>query len=127
MSNLRGPEERQTRQFLRLRNQYGREFRLRGVQRVLDGSTGRFKSGFSDASEDFVKALEEEKIITKATVNDAAVESLTADSAVVLVSATSRREGPEAPEDQKAPRQWRVVMTLEREDGQIKVSAVEFT
>lgn len=97
------------------------------VQRVLDGSTGRFKSGFSDASEDFVKALEEEKIITKATVNDAAVESLTADSAVVLVSATSRREGPEAPEDQKAPRQWRVVMTLEREDGQIKVSAVEFT
>ena len=97
------------------------------VQRVLDGSTGRFKAGFADASEDFVKALEEEKIITKATVNDAAVESLTPDSAVVLVSATSRREGPQAPEDQKAPRQWRVVMTLERQDGQIKVYGVEFS
>ena len=70
------------------------------VQRVLDGSTGSFKAGFTDASEDFVKALEEEKIVTKATVNDAAVESLTGDTAVVLVSATSRREGPQAPEDQ---------------------------
>lgn len=97
------------------------------VQRVLDGSTGSFKAGFTDASEDFVKALEEEKIVTKATVNDAAVESLTGDTAVVLVSATSRREGPQAPEDQKAPRQWRVVMTLLREGDQIKVSGVEFS
>jgi Mce-associated membrane protein len=96
------------------------------VKRVLDGSTGRFRSNFADTADDFVKALKDEKVITKATVNDAAVESMTGDSAVVLVSATSRREGEKAPKDQQQPRLWRVVVTLEREDGQIKMSAVDF-
>ncbi len=96
------------------------------VQRVLDGSTGRFRSNFADTADDFVKALKDEKIITKATINDAAVESMTGDSAVVLVSATSRREGEKAPKEQQQPRLWRVVVTLEREDGQIKMSGVDF-
>ena len=96
------------------------------VQRVLDGSTGRFRANFADTAEDFVKALQDEKIVTKATVNDAAVESMTADSAVVLVSATSRREGPKAPPDQQQPRMWRIVLNLERDGDQIKMSGVEF-
>ncbi len=96
------------------------------VQRVLDGSTGRFRSNFADTADDFVKALKDEKVITKATINDAAVESMTGDSAVVLVSATSRREGEKAPKEQQQPRLWRVVVTLEREDGQIKMSGVDF-
>jgi Mce-associated membrane protein len=96
------------------------------VQRVLDGSTGRFRANFADTADDFVKALKDEKIITKATVNDTAVESMTADSAVVLVSATSQREGPKAPKDQQEPRLWRVVVSLERDGGQIKMSGVDF-
>ncbi len=96
------------------------------VQRVLDGSTGRFRENFADTAKDFVKALKDEKIITKATVNDAAVESMTGDSAVVLVSATSRREGPQAPKDQQEPRLWRISVSLERDGGQIKMSGVEF-
>lgn len=96
------------------------------VQRVLDGSTGRFRANFADTAEDFVKALTDEKITTKATVNGAAVESMTVDSAVVLLSATSRREGPQAPRDQQQPRMWRIVLTLEREGDQIKMSGVEF-
>ena len=96
------------------------------VQRVLDGSTGRFRANFADTADDFVKALTEEKIVTKATVNDTAVESMTADSAVVLVSATSQREGPKAPKDQQQPRLWRVVVSLERDGGQIKMSGVDF-
>ena len=35
------------------------------VQRVLDGSTGRFRSNFADTADDFVKALKDEKIITR--------------------------------------------------------------
>ena len=96
------------------------------VKRVLDGSTGRFRSNFADTADDFVKALKDEKIITKATVNHVAVESTTGDSAVVLVSATSHREGPQAPKDQQEPRLWRIAVTLEREGDQIKMSAVEF-
>lgn len=73
------------------------------VQRVLEGSIGRFRDNFAETSEDFVRALQEEKIITTATVNDAAVESITGDSAVVLVSATSRREGPGHPATSSSP------------------------
>ena len=96
------------------------------VQRVLDGSTGRFRANFEETADEFVKALKDEKIVTKATVNDAAVESMTDDTAVVLLSATSRREGQQAPKDQQEPRLWRVVLTLQRDGGQIKMSSVEF-
>lgn len=96
------------------------------VQRVIDGSTGRFRSNFEETADDFVKALQEEKIITTASVNDAAVESVDGDSAVVLVSATSQREGAQAPKEQQQPRVWRVVVTLQRDGGQMKMSSVEF-
>lgn len=96
------------------------------VQRVLDGSTGKFKANFDETADEFAKALRDEKIITSATVNDAAVDSMTGDSAVVLVSATSRREGKQAPKEQQQPQVWRVVLTLEREGDQIKMSGVEF-
>jgi len=96
------------------------------VQRVLDNSTGKFKANFDETADEFIKALRDEKILTTATINDAAVESMTGDSAVVLVSATSRREGKQAPKDQQQPRVWRVVINLEREGDQIKMSGVEF-
>jgi Mce-associated membrane protein len=96
------------------------------VQRVLDGSTGKFKANFDETADEFAKALRDEKIVTSATVNDAAVDSMTGDSAVVLVSATSRREGKQAPKEQQQPQVWRVVLTLEREGDQIKMSGVEF-
>ena len=96
------------------------------VQRVLDGSIGKFKTNFAESADDFMKALQEEKIVTTAVVNDAAVESMDGDSAVVLVSATSRREGPNAPKDQQAPRVWRVVLSMQRDGDQIKMSGVEF-
>ena len=96
------------------------------VQRVLDGSTGRFRDNFAETADDFVQALQDEKIVTKATVNDAAVKSMTDDSAVVLVSATSRREGKQAPQDQQQPRLWRITVNLVRDGGQIKMSSVEF-
>lgn len=96
------------------------------VQRVLDGSTGKFKTNFEESADVFMKALQEEKIVTTAVVNDAAVESLNGDSALVLVSATSRREGPNAPKDQQAPRVWRVVLSMQRDGDQIKMSGVEF-
>ncbi len=96
------------------------------VQRVLDGSTGKFRTNFEETAEDFIKALQDEKITTTATVNDAAMESMTAEGATVLISATSRREGAKAPKDQQEPRVWRIVLTLERDGSAIKMSGVEF-
>ncbi|EHB54100.1 hypothetical protein MycrhDRAFT_4563 [Mycolicibacterium rhodesiae JS60] len=96
------------------------------VQRVIDDSTGKFKANFEDGSGDLIKALTDAKVITKVTVNNAAVESMDKDSATVLVAATSQRTGPDAPKEDQQPRVWRVVVSLVREGDQLKVSDVEF-
>lgn len=72
--------------------------------------------------------MQQSKVVTKVTVNDTAVESMDKDSATVLVAATSQRTGPDAPpkEDQQPPRVWRVVVSLQRDGDQLKVSDVEF-
>ncbi|TGD87958.1 hypothetical protein BayCH28_09120 [Mycolicibacterium sp. CH28] len=96
------------------------------VQRIVDDSTGKFKTNMEDNTDELVRALQDSKMTTKVTVNDAAVDSMDAQSAVVLVAATSHREGPNAPKEDQQPRVWRVVVTVERDGGQIKVSDVEF-
>lgn len=96
------------------------------VQRVIDDSMGRMKTNFEDTSKDLIKALQDSKMVTKVTVNDAAVESMDEETATVLIAATSHREGPNAPKEDQQPRVWRVVVTVQRDGGQIKMSDVEF-
>jgi Mce-associated membrane protein len=94
------------------------------VQRVIDNSTGRFKEEFSSQAESLVKALEKSKVTTEVTVDSVAVESMTDDSAVVLVAAQTAASN--ADDERKAPQRFRVAITLTRDDGQPKVSDVEF-
>jgi Mce-associated membrane protein len=96
------------------------------VQRVIDDSIGKFRNNFEDSSQDLIKALQDSKMVTKVTVNDTAVEAMDEETATVLVAATSRREGPNAPKEDQQPRVWRVVVTMQRDGGQIKMSDVEF-
>lgn len=96
------------------------------VQRVIDDSTGKFKDQFSEGSDDLIKAMQDSKVITKVTVNNTAVESMTADSAVVLIAATSERGDAKATEADKQPRVWRVALTVVRDGGQLKMSDVQF-
>jgi Mce-associated membrane protein len=94
------------------------------VQRIIDNSTGQFKDDFKTQEEDFIKVAQESKVITEVTVNATAVESMTDDSAVVLVSAASRVTN--AAGAKQEPRSWRLSVNLQREGGQIKMSKVEF-
>ncbi|MEB3030325.1 VirB8/TrbF family protein [[Mycobacterium] nativiensis] len=94
------------------------------VQRIVDNSTGPFRTEFQGAAEDFVKVSKDAKVTTQATVNAAAVESMTPDSAVVLVAASSTVTNAAGAED--APRRWRLTVDLQREGDQIKMSKVEF-
>ena len=96
------------------------------VQRIIDDSVGKFKSNFQDSSQDLIKALQESQMVTKVTVNDTAVEDMDNETATVLVAAPSHRAGPNAPKEDQQPRVWRMVLTLERDGGQIKVSDLEF-
>ena len=94
------------------------------VKQIIDNSTGQFKKDFEDQSADFVKVAQDSKVITDVTVNSTAVESMSQDSAVVLVSATSRVTNSAGAKQE--PRAWRLSVNLERDGGQVKMSKVEF-
>jgi Mce-associated membrane protein len=94
------------------------------VQRIIDNSTGQFKDDFQNQAEDFVKVAQDAKVITEVTVTATAVESMSEDSAVVLVAATSRVTNSAGANQE--PRAWRLSVDLQREGGQVKMSKVEF-
>lgn len=94
------------------------------VQRVIDSSTGEFRDDFQQRAADFTKVVEQSKVVTEGTVNAAAIESMDGRTAQVLVSATSRVTNSAGAKDE--PRAWRLRVTVTEEDGQYKMSKVEF-
>ncbi|WP_245717033.1 hypothetical protein [Nocardia mikamii] len=94
------------------------------VKRVLDDSTGAFRNDFQSRADDFAKVIQQSKVATQGRVNAAAVQSMTDDSAVVLVAATS--EVTNSAGAAQEPRAWRLSVTVERVDGRLKMSKVEF-
>ncbi|WP_234711534.1 hypothetical protein [Mycolicibacterium llatzerense] len=95
-----------------------------GVQHILDSSTGEFKADFTSRATDFVKVVQESKVVTKGTVNLTAVQSMSEDSAVVLVAATS--EVTNSAGAKNDPRAWRLKVTVNRDGGVLKMAKVEF-
>ncbi len=94
-------------------------------QRVIDSSTGEFKDEFKNRAKDFIGVVEQSKAVTEGTINAAAVESVRGNSAVVLVSATSRVTNSPPGKDQP-PRAWRLRVTIADVGGQYKMSKVEY-
>ncbi|WP_286134873.1 hypothetical protein [Mycobacterium sp. UM_Kg1] len=94
------------------------------VQRIVDNSTGPFRDEFLGAADDFSRVAKDAKVTTKATATAASVESMTSDSAVVLVSASSTVTNAAGADE--SPRRWRLTVDLRREGDQIKMSKVEF-
>ncbi len=94
------------------------------VQRMIDDSTAPLKGQYQDSAKQLVKAIKDGTVVTKVTVNAVAVESMSRDSAVVLVAATTQRHNAQDPVDR--PATWRMTITLDRDGGQPKMSKVEF-
>ncbi|WP_407687481.1 prolipoprotein diacylglyceryl transferase [Mycobacterium sp. HUMS_1102779] len=94
------------------------------VQRVIDSSTGQFRDDFQQRAKDFITVVEQSKVVTQGTVNAAAVQSMDANSALVLVAATSRITNAAGAKDE--PRNWRLKVTVTNDAGQYKMSKVEF-
>jgi Mce-associated membrane protein len=97
-----------------------------GVQRIVENSTGSFKDDFLKMADDFTKVVEQSKVVSQGSVQAAAVEldSMTKDSAVVLVASTS--EVTNAAGAKQDPRNYRLIVTVARDGGQLKISKVEF-
>jgi Mce-associated membrane protein len=94
------------------------------VQHIIDNSTGPFKADFQASADGMVKVAQDAKVMTTTSVSAAAVQSMTNDSAVVLVAATS--EVTNSVGAKKEPRTWRLKVTVARDGGRIKLSTVEF-
>jgi Mce-associated membrane protein len=95
------------------------------VQRVIDGSTGQFKTDFQQRAGDLIAVVARSKTITEGRVNAAAIESMERNSAVVLVSATSQVTNSPPGRDEP-PQIWRLRVTVADVGGQYKISKVEY-
>jgi Mce-associated membrane protein len=94
------------------------------VQRTIDETTGPLKSQLEATSTYMVKSAQDAKVTTKATVEDVAVESITDNSAVVLVVAKSDTTNPD--KSKRPPVFWRLSVNIDRDGGQLKMSKLDF-
>jgi Mce-associated membrane protein len=94
------------------------------MQRTIGMTTGALKSQLEATSTYMVKNAQDVKVITKATVQDAAVESMTDNSAVLLVVAKSDTTNPD--KSKRPPAFWRLSVNIDRDGGQLKMSKLDF-
>ncbi len=93
------------------------------IQRVLDNSTGTFKSGFEKNATRVIERMERSKVVASTEVKDAAVQSMSDDAGVVLVAAQT--EATET-DGQSQVTSWRLALRFARDGGRLKISDVEF-
>lgn len=94
------------------------------VRRILELSTGSFRDDFARRADDFIKTAELSKAVTKGSISAAALESAEADTAVVLVAASSQVTNANGAKED--PRPWRMSVTVTRDGDNVKMSDVEF-
>lgn len=94
------------------------------VKRILDNTTGDFKKDFEGQAEQFAEVAQSSKVVTEATVSSTAVQSMTKDTATVLVAVTTQVSNAASKEQE--PRSWRLRVDMARDGGQLKLSKVEF-
>ena len=94
------------------------------LQHSIDDTTGALKSQLEATSSYMVKNAQDAQVTTKATVQDAAVESMTDNSAVLLVVAKSDTTNPD--KSNRPTVFWRLSINLERDGDRLKISKLEF-
>ncbi|MEV3902250.1 Mce protein [Mycobacterium sp. NPDC050551] len=96
------------------------------VQRILDASTGGFYDQFQKRAAPYTEVVKQAKSKSVGTIQQAGLESVsdTGDSAKVLVAVSIAASNAGAPD--QPLRYWRMRVTVDEIDGQMKVSDVEF-
>lgn len=94
------------------------------LQRLIDSTTGDFRADFEASKDDFLAVMNESKVVTEAEVRATAVEQTGENTATVLVAASSQVTNSAGAEQQ--PRAWRLSIDVARDNGQVKMSKVEF-
>jgi len=94
------------------------------IQRVLDGSTGQFHDDFAKMRADFKQTVANSKVVSQGTVNSAGLASISGTTAQVLVASTSKVTNTEGAK--QGPKEYRLIVQVEKVDDTYKVSKVEF-
>jgi Mce-associated membrane protein len=97
---------------------------MENLQHTIDDTTGALKSQLEATSSYMAKNAQDAQVTTKATVQDVAVESMTDNSAVVLVVARSDTINPD-----KSVRPsvfWRLSVDIDRDGDRLKISKLDF-
>ncbi|MGB6515830.1 MAG: hypothetical protein WBF57_23205, partial [Mycobacterium sp.] len=94
------------------------------IQHTIDDATGLLRSQLEVTSSYVVKNAQDARITTKATVEDVAVESMTDNSAVVLVVAKSDTINPD--KSNRPTVFWRLSVNIDRDGGRLKMSKLDF-
>ncbi|MEB3061966.1 hypothetical protein [[Mycobacterium] zoologicum] len=94
------------------------------VHRIMDGATAEFYEDFAGRSQPFIDVIKKFQSTSVGTVTEAALETETGDAAQALVAVTVQTSN--AGKAEQFPRSWRLRISLQTVDNQMKVSNVEF-
>jgi Mce-associated membrane protein len=94
------------------------------VQRIIDNSTGVFQRELQEGSDAMISSIEKSRVATKVDIQSVALESMTNDSAIVLVAAVSDVTDPD--QKKRSPVTWRISVTMKKDGDQLKMSKFEF-
>jgi Mce-associated membrane protein len=94
------------------------------VHRLLDSSTGTFHDDFQQRSQPYVDLVKHDQSKTEGTITEAALQSLTTDSAQVLLSLAVKTTTAAAPEPQV--KHFRLRVDVQQVGAAVKVSNVQF-
>ncbi|MEV5837673.1 hypothetical protein [Nocardia sp. NPDC052112] len=94
------------------------------IARILDGATGGFRDDFAARSVGFTSVVKQAHVSTVGTITEAGVESLDGDRAKILVAASSKVSNSAGAQEE--PRIWRLRLVMQRTEGRILVSNVDF-
>lgn len=94
------------------------------IRRILDSSTGAFREDFQRRSEPFVAVVKQARSKSEGTVTEAGLESVTGDSAQVLLAVSVRTSLAEAPAG--PPRNWRMRISVAKDGAGARISNVQF-
>ena len=94
------------------------------IQHSIDDATGLLKSQLEATATYVVKNAQDARITTKATVEDVAVESMTDNSAVVLVVVKSDTTNPD--KSKRPTVFWQLSVNIDRDGDRLKMSKLDF-
>lgn len=94
------------------------------IRRILESSTGQFYDDFSKRAPAFVEVVKQAQAKTDGSIVEAGLESVSGDSARVLVAVLVKTSNKGATDQQ--PRHWRMRIDVQKVGDTVKVANVGF-